>query len=165
MYGRQWLRIMDGYVDAPPGQVDLLIDFLNTLDTEAGTDTLARADAFATWCRDHGQRPGDRHAARDLRDTLRALLLGQHTRLSAVAIPVALAPGGGTALAPIDLAQSVLATVTVITWSGNWNRVKLCPANDCLEAFYDRSRNRSRVWCDMADCGNLAKVRGYRARS
>ncbi len=38
-------------------------------------------------------------------------------------------------------------------------------ADDCLEAFYDRSRNRSRIWCDMADCGNLAKVRTHRERA
>ncbi|MBA3694513.1 MAG: CGNR zinc finger domain-containing protein, partial [Acidobacteria bacterium] len=28
----------------------------------------------------------------------------------------------------------------------------------------DTSRNRTRQWCDMKDCGNLAKVRRFRAK-
>ena len=47
---------------------------------------------------------------------------------------------------------------------GSWERVKACRADDCMWAFYDRSRNRSGVWCDMAVCGNRTKVRAFRAR-
>ena len=43
-------------------------------------------------------------------------------------------------------------------------RVKICPADDCLWAFYDESRNGSRQWCSMAVCGNRAKARAHRAR-
>jgi predicted RNA-binding Zn ribbon-like protein len=82
-----------------------------------------------------------------------------------LAVPVAFAAGGGVAFAPTDLVESVLAAAATLTLTGDWGRLKLCPADDCRWAFYDRSRNRSRVWCDMADCGNLAKVRGYRART
>ncbi len=48
--------------------------------------------------------------------------------------------------------------------AGTWERLKSCPADDCRWAFYDRSRNRSAVWCNMAVCGNRAKVRSYRER-
>jgi predicted RNA-binding Zn ribbon-like protein len=48
--------------------------------------------------------------------------------------------------------------------SGEWARLKVCPADDCLWAFYDRSRNRSRTWCRMDECGNRAKVRAFRER-
>jgi predicted RNA-binding Zn ribbon-like protein len=48
---------------------------------------------------------------------------------------------------------------------GSWLRVKVCRASDCRWAFYDHSRNRSGVWCEMAVCGNRAKVRTYRSRS
>ncbi len=58
-----------------------------------------------------------------------------------------------------------MAEAVELVATGDWDRVKLCPADDCLEAFYDASRNRSRIWCDMADCGNLAKVRKFRSRS
>jgi predicted RNA-binding Zn ribbon-like protein len=44
-------------------------------------------------------------------------------------------------------------------------RVKTCPAHDCGWKFVDQSKNRSRRWCDMAVCGNLAKTRQYRART
>ncbi len=144
-------------------QVDLLIDFLNTIDAEAGTDILARRPEYLAWCRERGQRPGDLGAARRLRDGLRAVLVGTTARLPPLAVPVVKGPGG-IDLAPADLPQGVLATAVALTIASDWSRVKLCLADDCLEAFYDRSRNRSRVWCDMADCGNLAKVRGYRTR-
>lgn len=34
----------------------------------------------------------------------------------------------------------------------------------CGWLFFDMSRNRSRRWCDMKDCGNRNKVRRYYAR-
>ncbi len=35
----------------------------------------------------------------------------------------------------------------------------------CGWLFWDSSRNRSRRWCDMRDCGNRAKVRRFYAKS
>jgi predicted RNA-binding Zn ribbon-like protein len=35
----------------------------------------------------------------------------------------------------------------------------------CGWLFWDSSRNRSRRWCDMKDCGNRAKVRRFYAKS
>ncbi len=43
-------------------------------------------------------------------------------------------------------------------------RLKLCHNPKCLSAFYDHSKNNSRVWHDLARCGNPANVRAYRAR-
>lgn len=43
--------------------------------------------------------------------------------------------------------------------------MKVCPADDCQWAFYNASRNRSAVWCDMCVCGNCAKVREFRERT
>jgi predicted RNA-binding Zn ribbon-like protein len=42
--------------------------------------------------------------------------------------------------------------------------VRQCPGLHCGWLFLDSSKNRSRQWCDMKDCGNLAKVRRYRER-
>ena len=39
-----------------------------------------------------------------------------------------------------------------------------CQGEDCGWLFLDTSRNRTRRWCDMSDCGNLAKVRRFRRR-
>lgn len=43
-------------------------------------------------------------------------------------------------------------------------RLKACPNCDWL--FLDKSKNGSRIWCDMAVCGNRQKARrNYRKRS
>ena len=60
----------------------------------------------------------------------------------------------GDSLVPVALAMG----------DGSWERVKACRDEGCEWAFYDRSRNRSGVWCDMAVCGNRTKVRAYRER-
>ena len=43
-------------------------------------------------------------------------------------------------------------------------RVRECGSDTCEWLFIDKSRNHSRRWCDMNDCGNTAKVRRYRQR-
>lgn len=42
--------------------------------------------------------------------------------------------------------------------SDEFRRVKKCADPTCGWLFLDISRNRSRRWCDMADCGNRAKA-------
>jgi predicted RNA-binding Zn ribbon-like protein len=39
-----------------------------------------------------------------------------------------------------------------------------CPGEECGWLFLDITRSGRRPWCDMADCGNLAKVRRFRER-
>jgi predicted RNA-binding Zn ribbon-like protein len=43
-------------------------------------------------------------------------------------------------------------------------RLKQCPGHDCGWLFYDRSKNNSRRWCDMAVCGNRSKAKRHRER-
>lgn len=43
-------------------------------------------------------------------------------------------------------------------------RIQQCESADCSWLFLDRSKNRSRRWCDMAECGNREKARRSRAR-
>lgn len=40
--------------------------------------------------------------------------------------------------------------------------LRICGNPLCRWVFVDRSRNRSRRWCDMAACGNRAKVARHR---
>jgi len=47
---------------------------------------------------------------------------------------------------------------------GELHRVRECADDACGWVFVDASRSGRRRWCDMADCGNVAKVRRYRAR-
>jgi predicted RNA-binding Zn ribbon-like protein len=45
------------------------------------------------------------------------------------------------------------------------DRLQLCGADDCNAVFVDLSRNRSKRYCDVGNCGNRMNVNAYRARS
>jgi predicted RNA-binding Zn ribbon-like protein len=47
---------------------------------------------------------------------------------------------------------------------GDLERVKACGNDTCGWLFVDLSRNRSRRWCDMKECGNRAKARRHYVR-
>ena len=49
--------------------------------------------------------------------------------------------------------------------TGDFSRLRECGGEECGWLFEDTSRNRSRQWCHMQDCGNRAKVRRFRTRS
>jgi predicted RNA-binding Zn ribbon-like protein len=44
------------------------------------------------------------------------------------------------------------------------SRVRVCASETYGWLFIDTSKNRTRRWCSMSDCGNRAKVRRFRAR-
>lgn len=48
--------------------------------------------------------------------------------------------------------------------SDSLGRVRECAGERCDWLFLDASRNRSRRWCDMAECGNRAKAQRSYAR-
>jgi predicted RNA-binding Zn ribbon-like protein len=48
--------------------------------------------------------------------------------------------------------------------SDDVKRLKQCGGDRCGWLFLDTTRNHSRQWCRMADCGNVAKVRRFRRR-
>ena len=45
------------------------------------------------------------------------------------------------------------------------HRLKRCENPRCGWLYLDRSRNRSRRWCEMATCGNRAKAYRYKQRN
>ncbi|OLC21324.1 MAG: hypothetical protein AUH33_01970 [Chloroflexi bacterium 13_1_40CM_68_21] len=59
-----------------------------------------------------------------------------------------------------EIARSAADLLT----SGERDRVKECASTTCEWVFLDKSRNRSRRWCDMSDCGNRAKARRFHAK-
>lgn len=59
--------------------------------------------------------------------------------------------------------QLVRSTVDVLT-SPECDRLRECAGVGCGWVFLDFSRNRSRRWCDMEDCGNRAKANRHYAR-
>ena len=70
---------------------------------------------------------------------------------------------GSTALERIlwPAAQAAAALLT----SDDLKMVRFCEAPDCEWLFLDRSRNRSRRWCDMTTCGNREKARRHYQRT
>jgi predicted RNA-binding Zn ribbon-like protein len=55
------------------------------------------------------------------------------------------------------LAESAASVLT----SADVARVRQCGDDECAWMFVDTSRNHSRRWCDMEDCGNRAKARRH----
>lgn len=53
------------------------------------------------------------------------------------------------------------STIDLMT-QADLTRINKCKA--CYWLFYDTSRNRSRQWCVMADCGNRNKANNYNKR-
>ncbi len=58
----------------------------------------------------------------------------------------------------VGRAGAALLTSARLSW------LRRCPGDGCGWLFLDQSRNRSRQWCRMQDCGNLSKVRRFRQR-
>jgi predicted RNA-binding Zn ribbon-like protein len=62
----------------------------------------------------------------------------------------------------------VLGDAVALLVNGDPSRIKMCPgvpqAPTCGWLFYDSSKNRSRHWCSMEDCGGAAKARRQNAR-
>lgn len=56
-----------------------------------------------------------------------------------------------------------LSALTVLTQQ-NLARIKQCEGDHCGWLFFDTTKNRLRRWCEMAVCGNRAKVRAFRQR-
>lgn len=48
--------------------------------------------------------------------------------------------------------------------TGEWQRLRRCPAEDCGKVFWDSSAKAARRWCDMRTCGNRAKARAFAER-
>ncbi len=59
----------------------------------------------------------------------------------------------------------VAASAADLLTSAILSRLRQCGGERCGWMFLDTSRNHSRQWCDMKDCGNLAKVRRFRQRA
>lgn len=178
-------------MSTPPHNLQLVIDFVNTLDVEAGEDRTDTPAHLATWLAEQGLRAGGEPAldapefeqAIDLRESLRTVLLAHNDRdlepgetarhLEEVAergrLSVRFGDSGAIEIAPRaegfdGVLARLLVPVTHAAMDGSWARVKACVADDCQWAFWDSSRNRSGRWCDMAVCGNREKVRTYRSR-
>lgn len=60
-----------------------------------------------------------------------------------------------------DLMTATAHSALRLVVDGGDGRMKIC--GNCGWLFIDRSKNRSRAWCDMTVCGNRAKARRHYA--
>jgi len=58
----------------------------------------------------------------------------------------------------------VVRSAADLLTSDKLDRICECSEENCGWLFLDMSRNRSRRWCDMKDCGNRAKARRHYQR-
>lgn len=58
----------------------------------------------------------------------------------------------------------VMSAAADLLASDSLSKVGQCGGPECRWLFLDESRRHNRQWCDMKDCGNLAKVRRFRNR-
>jgi len=171
-----------------PPAPSLVIDFVNTLDIETGSDAIDSPVALRRWIT---QRLGARfrsvdeeawRRAIDTRESLRDLLASHSgAELNPSALKQLNRAGRGASLQPqfndegeatleptdpgVNWALGrILGAVVTAQSDGSWERLKVCQAEDCRFAFYDHSKNRSGRWCTMRVCGNRAKTKTYRQR-
>jgi predicted RNA-binding Zn ribbon-like protein len=169
-------------------EADLLVDFVNTRDLEQGADALADPEQMVAWIAaatgNYIAPPAADAQARvlALRESLRALLRannggevdeGDLLPLREAAersrYRTAFSSEGQLSLAPArsDLSgfeARLLLALERVQALGAWPRLKACTDEGCQWAFFDATRNRSRTWCSMEECGNREKTRRYRAR-
>lgn len=67
--------------------------------------------------------------------------------------------------AAVDRFRHTVARDAADLLTGDLRRIKRCPDDECLWLFHDGSKNLSRRWCAMDDCGTKDKVRRFRERS
>lgn len=152
----------------------------------APTELLASPADLSEWARQaglvHEPVTASRNGlavTRELREVIYALLLGRISHLPDSQADVDLL-NAAAAGPPLDLAldhgalrrsgslrqlHSALARDALeVLGSPLINRVKECAGNDCTRLYLDTSRNATRRWCGMRQCGDKAKSAHYRAR-
>ena len=85
-------------------------------------------------------------------------------RLTAGGDVVGLAPAQVPADAVERLAAMATLALAETAMDGELARLRVCEGEDCANALVDASRNRSKRFCDEANCANRTHVRSYRAR-
>ncbi|GAA2073838.1 CGNR zinc finger domain-containing protein [Pseudolysinimonas kribbensis] len=171
--------------DAAPGQLAFVHDFLSTAPVghPALTDLLDDLGPAQSWLdeavRARGADPAEVKLGSDdlaplkrLRSALLTSLDGEAdvtTSAPSAKLSISLDANGSVQLdgeggAAARLTATLLRDVYDAQQQGTWRRLKACRNPSCRIVFFDRSKNNSRVWDDLATCGNREHLRTFRAR-
>jgi predicted RNA-binding Zn ribbon-like protein len=159
-------------------RVELLADFGAVVSWANLAGVSSRADSFDVTAREaartlrfvHRLRTGLRAvldptaaepaAMHDLNDVLRkapgVLRAEPSSGLTGVSL---------TAPAPGAQLRLDIAAATVDIFRHDPGRIRRCAGTTCVLLFLDISKSGRRRWCDMAVCGNRAKVAAHHARA
>lgn len=172
------------------GDLGLVQAFINTLDVHPGTEELHDPNTLRAWLVAHGLMDAGQSAdesdlrhAHAVREAMRNVI-GGNTGHRVYPVDVAtlneaaaqsrlrmrfgsdgrprLEPEVG---GPVGALGRLVSTLYSAMQDPDWEHLKLCGADDCRWAFFDRSKNHSSRWCTMASCGNRAKARRFRTRA
>lgn len=170
-----------------PGDLGFVHAFLNTWGLEGRRERFEAPERMTSWLRqrsliDDGVKISRKEFEEvlQLRRALRAALSGRklsHEQLDELAASAKHArlsiefnkkgePVLGTAdgTAAERLIGYILSIVYRSAITQDWDRMKVCANDECQAVFFDRSKNRSGVWCSSKGCGNRLNARAYRAR-
>lgn len=118
------------------------------LDIREATDRLFRV-AVETGALDTGDLP-------PFLEACAGGLAGRSEKIGAAAAPF------GDPARPIAFEAALAVSALSLLAPAVLARLRICP--NCNWLFLDRSRNSSRLWCDMAVCGNRQKARRHYRR-
>src|SRR5699024_2839309 len=122
--------------------LELVLAFLNTYDVEIGTEVLHDPTRWRHWCQERGLGVASgTEPTRAARDAMRtAVAVGSPPdSVMEHAWPVSVVLRNGLpVLSGTDALGTVLVAAIKLVHTQHWERIKICPAQDCLAAFYDR---------------------------
>jgi predicted RNA-binding Zn ribbon-like protein len=168
-----------------PADIGIVREFVNTTDYETQSDDLTTPGELTDYL--FGARlmakrsrasADDLALARQLRRGLRRALELNHdgasepigelqAALEQLSIALVWTGSAVEVTAVGDGVRHGLAEIAVAMQravaEGIWSRLKICASDECEWAYYDKSKNQSRNWCEYG-CGNKLKMRAYRAR-
>jgi predicted RNA-binding Zn ribbon-like protein len=181
------MKTQSAAVVTAPGDLGFVHAFLNTRDN-ASRERFDTPERLALWLAQRSIVPAgsavkkrDFDDVRDLREALREIvsepgrMRRPHlARLNELALNGTMFVRFGKNEAP-ELASTaqagiaaliarVLAAVFQSSLGDEWSRMKMCRNPECGMIFYDRSKNKSAVWCSTSGCGNRLNARAYRSR-
>ncbi|MET7278869.1 CGNR zinc finger domain-containing protein [Kribbella sp. NPDC005582] len=158
-------------LDAAPGRLGRAQDLLNTVGLAGHDDLLTDPQLAGEWAGAPLTEP-DLQRLRTFRTDLQHLVSGSGEPSQRWVVEVGLELSSDAAVELTSAgkgAQQIIAAVLAGIYEAQlldtWRRLKTCRNPRCVAAFYDRSKNNSRVWHSLATCGNPANLKAHRARA
>lgn len=165
-----------------PSSIRPILDFLNSVDLRTygqsrgllDRDQLADPADADRWLTGQGIAAPEGAISteiaklREMRERLRAALAAEGSLSLNGSVVLTIDRGSVAIVGPGRdgrLTDAIAARLIRVALSPEWQRLRICDAEDCRRAFYDTSRNGRSRWCSMKTCGNRMKTRSYRQRN